>query len=85
MLCISNFRPINFRFNFLLEIKALLLSAEKNVSLLRSSQSMIDMSSKNFDLMIENLINNCVNHCDNLMKYSSISFQFCKQSFIVQI
>ena len=80
-----NFRPINSRFDFLLKIEAPLLSAEKNVSLLKSDQSMIDMSLKGFDLMIEDLTDNCVNHCNNLMKYSFIWFQFCRQSFIVQI
>ena len=65
-----NFRFINLRFDFLLKIEALLLSAEKNVSLLRSDQLIIDISSKNFDLMIEDLIDNCVNHCNNLIKYS---------------
>ena len=67
-----NFQLINSRFDFLLEIEASLLSAEKDVSLLRSNQSMIDMSLKNSDLMIKNLIDNCVNHCNNLMKYSFI-------------
>ena len=43
------------------------------------------MSSKRFNLMIENLIDNCVNGCNNLMKYFLIRFQFCQQSFIMQI
>ena len=64
-----NFRFINSRFDFLLEIEAPLLSAEKNVSLSRSDQSMIDMSSKDFDLMIEDLIDNCVNNYNNSIKY----------------
>ena len=67
-----NFRPINSRFDFLLEIEAPLLSAEKDLSLSRLNQSMIDMSSKRFNLMIEDLIDIYINHCNNLIKYFSI-------------
>ena len=69
MLCAFNFRFIKSRFNLLLEIKTSLLSAEKDMLLSISDQLLIDMLSKNSDLTIENVINICVNRCNNLIEY----------------
>ena len=67
-----NFRSINLRFDFLLKIETSLLSAEKDLLLLRSDQLIVNISSKRFNLMIEDLTNIYVNHCNNLIKYSFI-------------
>ena len=72
MFCIFNFRFINFRFNFLLKIEALLLSAEKDLPLSKLNQSIFDMLSKYFNLMIKDLIDIYINHYNNLIKYSFI-------------